>query len=467
MSDRAQDGSELTERRPPVPGKPLGGRAGAARGPYDSGDAHPPDPSDALDFGPLRIRIPDEARLQDGNTAGTVARTVHLVVPTGQVDLSVLAAPRSTPLWPEIADEVAAVQGNGGAQVRSESGEWGQEVLAVSNDELSWFIGVDGPRWMLYGVATGPVAGSAELGATLREIIRGSVVRRGVEPLPVKTPLALTPPAQRRQPADDAGENSARLAPPEPVWFRLGPTPANAAVTPTPRLPPAPARPVALIGGTPAPRPERSEPARVGHWGLPTGVTVGAAGLILLVGITSVLVIERNDEQPAQTSRAALPEPTTAVADPPAGLPEPATALTNPPPDPAVAPVDPGPAAAGVDHPGSATAGSNPRSGAAPEIPTLIPRRRTPVVATPAGPAPNSAVAAPKEPAARLFERSRDAHTHAAGRGTARRPHSSPDSSDRMAWSADTPDDDDDNTTVPGLLGQLTDTLDQGWLGIG
>jgi Protein of unknown function (DUF3710) len=453
MSDRARDGSELTERRPSVPGESVGDGPGAARGPYDSGDPRPADQDGTLDFGPLRFRIPDEARLRAENTAGTVARTVHLLVPTGHVDLSVLAAPRSSPLWPEIAEEVATVQGNSGAQVRSEPGEWGPEVLAVSDDELSWFIGVDGPRWMLYGVATGPAAGSAELGATLREIIRGSVVRRGVEPLPVKTPLALTPPAQRRQAAEETGEHPGRQSPSEPVWFRLGPTPANAAVTPAPRLAPEPVRPVAPIGGAQAQKASRrglSEPDRAGRWGLPTGVTVGAAGLILLVGVASALVIERNGEQAAPTPPAALPDPANALTNP-------ATALTNPPPDPATALSDPPPGPA-IAAPGTG-------------IPALIPRRRAPTLTAPAASDPHSMFATPRTPGARLLERSRGARAQEV-EGAAPRPErpstdSEADSEDRATRSTDSPDSDAEQTSDPGLLGELTGALDQGWLGLG
>jgi hypothetical protein len=451
MSDRARDGSELTERRPSVPGEPVGDGPGAVRGPYDSDDAHTPEQDGTLDFGPLRIQLPDEARLQAENTAGTVTRTVHLLVPTGHVDLSVLAAPRSSALWPEIADEVATVQGSSGAQVRSEPGEWGPEVLAASGDELSWFIGVDGPRWMLYGVATGPAEGSAELGATLRAIIRGSVVRRGAEPLPVKTPLALTPPAQRRQPAADAGEHPARQSPSEPVWFRLGPTPANAAVAPAPapRLAPEPARPVALIGSAQASKvsgPGRSEPDHTGHWGLPTGVTVGAAGLILLVGVASALVIERNGEQAAPTPPAALPDPANALTNP-------ATALTNPPPDPATALSDPPP------NPAIAAPG--------PGIPALIPRRRAPTLTAPAAADPHGGSATPRVPAARLLERSRGARYQDVEGAAPRPEHPSTDSEDRATGSSDTPDSDADQTSDPGLLGELTGALDQGWLGLG
>src|ERR1700754_1170702 len=141
MSERATEGSEFAEWQPAAAGHPLGEKAATEGGPYDSHDVDSPDYADAVDLGPLLVRLPADAELLVENTAGTPARTAHLTLPAGKVDLSVLAAPRSSSLWPQIAEEVAAVQGGMGARVDSEPGEWGQELRAISEHELSWFIG--------------------------------------------------------------------------------------------------------------------------------------------------------------------------------------------------------------------------------------------------------------------------------------------------------------------------------------
>ena len=70
--------------------------------------------------------------------------------------MSALAAPKSSRLWPELAKEIEASLREGGARVRSFTGDWGRELHATTGAATSVFIGVDGPRWMLYGVATGP-----------------------------------------------------------------------------------------------------------------------------------------------------------------------------------------------------------------------------------------------------------------------------------------------------------------------
>jgi hypothetical protein len=113
-------------------------------------------------------------------------------------------------LWRELAEEIACSLRDDGARVRSEWGEWGREVQAGSNGALSRFIGVDGPRWMLYGVATGPAEGAAELASTLREMIRATVVTRGADPLPVKTVLPLKLPEHLEDRVEEARHYSAQ-----------------------------------------------------------------------------------------------------------------------------------------------------------------------------------------------------------------------------------------------------------------
>jgi hypothetical protein len=58
------------------------------------------------------------------------------------------------------------------------------------------FVGVDGPRWMLRGVVAGPPDRLENSTAALYELVRGTVVVRGTQPMPVRTPLPIElPPA--------------------------------------------------------------------------------------------------------------------------------------------------------------------------------------------------------------------------------------------------------------------------------
>lgn len=168
-------------------------------GPYDSEDPESPEIEGALDFGSLRVPLPARAQLQVEKGGTDLLRAVHVLVPSGRVSLSALAAPRSAALWRELSKEISDSLSREGARLLSEWGEWGREVQAGSNGALSRFIGVDGPRWMLYGVATGPAESAAELANTLRRMIRETVVARGADPLPVKTVLPLRLPEHLEQ----------------------------------------------------------------------------------------------------------------------------------------------------------------------------------------------------------------------------------------------------------------------------
>lgn len=148
-----------------------------------------------LDFGAVRLPVPDEGAVEvEPTTAGRI-QAVHVTVPEGRLSVSALAAPRTGGLWPDLAAEIHTSLREGGARVRSFSGEWGRELHATTDGATSVFVGVDGARWMLYGVATGPTRDAVALDARLRRMLRGTIVMRGREPYPVRTVLPLTTPA--------------------------------------------------------------------------------------------------------------------------------------------------------------------------------------------------------------------------------------------------------------------------------
>lgn len=159
-------------------------------GPFDDSEA-PPDELARLDLGSVRVPVPDDAQLQVEVEPNGPVRAVHILTPVGRLTVSAFAAPRTSRLWPEICTELMGQLREDGARVFSEGGAWGSEVVASSPQVALRFIGVDGPRWLLRGVAAGPVDHAAELSEQLRLLVRNTVVNRGVEPLPVRTPLAL------------------------------------------------------------------------------------------------------------------------------------------------------------------------------------------------------------------------------------------------------------------------------------
>jgi len=179
-------------------GRPADGPGVGGTGPYDVDDL-PPDLTDAagrVDFGALRLPVPAAGSVTVEPSAGGRLTAVQVTLPRGHLSISALAAPRSARLWPELVREIDTSLRDGGARVWSYTGEWGRELHARTGPAASIFVGVDGPRWMLYGVATGPTAAAPELDAELRRLLRGTVVVRGRSPYPVRTVLPLTMPEE-------------------------------------------------------------------------------------------------------------------------------------------------------------------------------------------------------------------------------------------------------------------------------
>jgi len=185
---------ELTEaaRQAAAEAGSAGGPA-PGHGPFDEADA-PRDDLDRLDLGSVRLPLPDGAQLQvEIDPAGPV-RAVHVLTDCGQLTVAAFAAPRSEPLWDDVRAEIVAQLHIDGAQVHEVRGEWGREVHAETPQVALRFIGIDGPRWMLRGLATGPASTHHELVAALYDMLRGTIVVRGAEPMPVRGPLPITLP---------------------------------------------------------------------------------------------------------------------------------------------------------------------------------------------------------------------------------------------------------------------------------
>jgi hypothetical protein len=162
-------------------------------GPFDAESA-PADGVSRLDLGSVRVPVPEEAQLQvEVDQAGPV-RAVHVLTATGQYTITAYAAPRSGQLWSQVRRELITELETQGARVRDVDGDWGREVVAMHSDLALHFIGVNGPRWLLRGVAAGPPERAAELAQRLRAMLRQTVVVRGDEPMPVRAPLPLTLP---------------------------------------------------------------------------------------------------------------------------------------------------------------------------------------------------------------------------------------------------------------------------------
>jgi hypothetical protein len=167
---------------------------GATTGPFDLADA-PEDELARIDLGSVRIPVPDGAQVQvEMDPETNLVRAVHVVTGQGQATISAYAAPRSAGLWDEIVKDLLVEFKNQNAKTSVVAGEWGTELSALMNDVALRFVGVDGPRWMLRGVIAGPQSEAARAPETLRDLMRHTIVDRGLDPMPVRAPLSIVLP---------------------------------------------------------------------------------------------------------------------------------------------------------------------------------------------------------------------------------------------------------------------------------
>ncbi|MGW1678714.1 DUF3710 domain-containing protein [Saccharopolyspora sp. NPDC002376] len=160
------------------------------RGPFDETEA-PEDEVERLDLGSVRLPVPEGGQLQVEVDPSGPVRAVHLVTPVGRLTVSAFAAPRSNGLWNEVSGELTEQLRKDGARVHTEEGDWGVELVADSPKAALRFIGVDGPRWLLRGVAAGPAESAEDCAKLLYAVLDETIVVRGTDPMPVRTPLPI------------------------------------------------------------------------------------------------------------------------------------------------------------------------------------------------------------------------------------------------------------------------------------
>jgi hypothetical protein len=188
-------------------------------GPFD-GDADVP-AARRLDLGALRIPVVDGLQLQvEVDRASKAPRSVTVVHGPSRVRLSAFAAPRSSGVWEDIRSEISAEVTKVGGTAKEVDGPFGAELLTTIPTKLpdgrqavqvQRFAGVDGPRWFLRAVFSGPevvtAAGIAVPGGrddlgpdpdrlrVLEDVVRGCVVVRGPHARPPREPLPLQLPS--------------------------------------------------------------------------------------------------------------------------------------------------------------------------------------------------------------------------------------------------------------------------------
>jgi len=191
-----------------------------AAGPYDIVDA--PAGVARVDLGSLQIPSLDGVEVRVQANAEGVIQQVVLTHGGSALQLGVFAAPRTEGIWDEVRAEIRKSLFDDGVAVEEIAGSYGKELRArVRNAEGMMdirFIGIDGPRWMLRAVYQGEAAVDPSVSAPLAECLRGLVVDRGREAMPVREALPLRLPKE----IADAAKANAEAAQPASAADALG-----------------------------------------------------------------------------------------------------------------------------------------------------------------------------------------------------------------------------------------------------
>jgi hypothetical protein len=206
--DRAEAAETTEAGEPAVP----------VHGPWDVG-AVPDDGVERIDLGALRVPTPEGAELRlEADDAGQIT-TVLLVAADSALQLGVFAAPRNEGIWDEVREEIVTGIASEGGTARDVEGIHGTELHAdlatPEGRQRVRFVGYDGPRWFVRGVFTGAAGRDEAAAGLLTDALRGVVVVRGDEAMPVRDPLPLQLPREVVESQHAAEEEQKRLTLPE------------------------------------------------------------------------------------------------------------------------------------------------------------------------------------------------------------------------------------------------------------
>ncbi len=179
------------------------GDISVADGPW-SLSAAPADPA-FIDFGPLRLpAIAGIKARVEIDTRRRQVGAVSVLVNDCAVQLQVLAARAGKPLWPTVRRALIARLEKGAGHQQVLEGRFGAELLAVitvrdrnsslTHDVPMRFVGIDGDKWMLRAVVTGPSVTSDATIERVDALLSRIAVERGSEARAEGEVLELTPP---------------------------------------------------------------------------------------------------------------------------------------------------------------------------------------------------------------------------------------------------------------------------------
>ncbi|MGW0806304.1 DUF3710 domain-containing protein [Nonomuraea sp. NPDC002799] len=189
---RREQPDQAVEQQPAVPER--------ESGPWDADEPHPD--TDRIDLGGLRLpHNPDF----DVRLASVGDQHVGVVVLYGEnsLQLQALAAPRSSGLWDEVKAKIQAQAKTLEEREGPFGSELNGEMKVDGNIRPARYLGIDGPRWFLLAVLSGPGAFDEAVSGAFVDFIKDVVVVRGDDPMTREEPIPLRRP---NEPASETEE---------------------------------------------------------------------------------------------------------------------------------------------------------------------------------------------------------------------------------------------------------------------
>jgi hypothetical protein len=217
-----------------------GDETGGETGPWDVDDDVPQ--AERIDFGSMHVPVAEGCEVQV-SMADEQAAWITVVRGDSGLQLQAFAAPKTGGLWADVRQEIAAEVAKAGGQSEEADGPFGVEVHArIAPPEPVpgppglhpvRFLGVDGPRWFLRGVISGPAARQPEIAAPLEHVFADVVVVRGDHPVPPRDMLEIRLPAEALQALADEAEAKEAEAQEGNKWGGLDPFQRGPEITET------------------------------------------------------------------------------------------------------------------------------------------------------------------------------------------------------------------------------------------
>lgn len=209
------------------------GAAAAGSGPWDVADRATP--MERVDLGSLQVPVLPGLDIQlvfaEQHGAWVTVRHDQM----SEMQVQAFAAPKSSGIWDEVRDEIAAEIAAAGGTSQVREGTFGTELHArvpaepgkpASGFRPVRFVGVDGPRWFLRGLFAGQAAVDPAAAAPLEALLREVVVVRGDQPMAPRDLLELRLPPDAVQALEEQARAQAQAGSQEQDGrFRTPPDP--------------------------------------------------------------------------------------------------------------------------------------------------------------------------------------------------------------------------------------------------